>query len=100
MTDVTVGYICSGPGFLFRRVMHCIVCDQRRRFIVRDDVWYGALKTCCACGTTWNDGFRDRQSVRQKEKAAAKAKGQWVEAPPRAEVMKALIDYVDMDAEG
>lgn len=76
--------ICRPPVFLRRRIMFCPVCKHRRRFAVREALWYGPTATCCGCGDSFGDGERLLRPARRgwRKEAVAKAKRTWDAAGP------------------
>lgn len=70
-----------------RRVAYCPVCEKRRRMIGALQIWYATTWTCCGCGDSFTDGFRDPRPFTRnwRELSISAAKRRWDEAGPKAE---------------
>jgi hypothetical protein len=58
-------------------------------------VWYGPTISCCACGETWNDGYRYRPFERGWRKSAiADARTAYATATDRKTATSGLLAEV------
>lgn len=66
-----------------RRILHCPVCERRRRHVVNFGGYWGITVHCCGCGDSWMDGeLAPRPFARGwREKAIASAKRRYDAAP-------------------
>ena len=82
---VSVGAICGGVIFEWRRVQFCPTENKRRRFYgSTSSLWYAAEWTCLGCGDRWSDGERGSRPFMRgwRKEAIARARERWKNAKP------------------
>ena len=74
-------FVCGGAAYYQRRIMHCPVCERRRRFVFAWSwsPYYAPIATCCGCGDSWSDGDRHQRPFKRgwRQEAIASAKERW-----------------------
>lgn len=99
--DRHVGSVCRPSTFWVRAVRRCPECDQVRRLVGFDQVWFGITWTCAGCGVSftaeeflpkpWERGWRAkaiaaaRERWPQSRKAGGPEHRQWLHGQLAAE---------------
>ena len=93
--------ICTGRGFAWRSVRYCPTCHRRRRFVMREEIWYGFGCTCVGCGDSWQDAELLPRPFRRgwRREAITKAKSAWMAAGTRRECEQWIRAQVGIDEE-
>jgi hypothetical protein len=86
-------HICTAPNFTYRLYRYCRWCDNRKRHVLIDHVWWGAELVCCGCGviTDTEQGERSRPKVGANRRPLIQL---WHDALPKSEYWKALHRYM------
>ena len=82
LSDGTVVHINQPDTFWVRAIRTCWNCEQPRRIVGFDQLWYGVTWCCCYCGDGWADGETlERPFARGwRKKAIDQARARWGEA--------------------
>lgn len=75
--------ICGGSSSWARRVLHCPVCQSRRRFVVQVGTGYWSPILCClGCGDSFSDGYRMQRPFRRgwRPESIKQARTAWATA--------------------
>jgi len=98
MTELIV---CTPRGFTYRRIFDCAWCERRTRHVVVDYLWYGPEVECGGCGHRWSDGYRRRQTNKQRALNRHSFHKRWAAAQTPAAHrawMHAELDYMGVSA--
>lgn len=77
--------ICRHRGFTYRAVRYCHWCERRRRFVISEELWYGAVLECGGCGHRWSEDGRERQTNKARALRRHGFAERWATAHTRAE---------------